>query len=222
MNAPSEPLLLQAMRASSMAGATGHTAAVAHLCAALDEAFDACRTPGKPGTPADPSRCAAFARGVRAALAQALADPTLVTVAQREGSAEKYRRHLIAADPHGRYAVASLVWQPGQASPIHAHHTWCGYAVLEGTLTEMLYAWDEARQGAEVVRAHLRAAGAINFGGRGRANIHRLFNGSASTCISLHVYGVSGGQFATHVNDIVPLVASETCARDAAVQAIAV
>ncbi|MFC4705303.1 MULTISPECIES: cysteine dioxygenase family protein [Paraburkholderia] len=215
------------MRASGMvnaAGAAEHEAAVARLCAALDAAFDVCRASGEPGTPADPdpSRSGAFARGVRAALAAALADPALVTAAQREGSAEKYRRHLIAADPLGRYAVASLVWQPGQASPIHAHHTWCGYAVLEGTLTEKLYAWDEVRQGADVVRAHPRAAGAISFGGRGRANIHRLSNESASTCVSLHVYGVSGEQFATHVNDIVPLLAAETHTQDATVLAHAV
>ncbi len=227
MNAPSEPILLQAMRTSGMANAAGaaeHEAAVARLCAALDAAFDAGRHSGERGTPADSglSRSGAFARGVRAALAQALADPALVTAAQREGSAEKYRRHLIAADPLGRYAVASLVWQPGQASPIHAHHTWCGYAVLEGTLTEMLYVWDEARQGADVVRAHPRAAGAISFGGRGRANIHRLSNGSAGACVSLHVYGVSGEQFATHVNDIVPLVNAETHASDTMVLAHAV
>ncbi|MFX1672635.1 cysteine dioxygenase family protein [Paraburkholderia sp. A2WS-5] len=224
MNVPSEPLLLQAMRVSGRANAAdaaGHGAAVARLCAALDAAFDAWGHAREPGTPAesDPSRSGAFARGVRAALARALADPALVTAAQREGNAEKYRRHLITADPLGRYAVATLVWQPGQASPIHAHHTWCGYAVLEGTLTEMLYVWDEARQGADVVRANPRAAGAISFGGCGRTNIHRLSNGSGRACVSLHVYGVSGEQLATHVNDIVPLVRAETCTQDATVPA---
>lgn len=215
MNAPSEPLLLEAIRASGMADVAAtaheHADAVARLCAALDAAFDAFHTQGKPDASTDPSRRGAFARGVRAALSQALADPALVTAAQREGNAETYRRHLIAADPHGRYAVAALVWQPGHASPIHAHHTWCGYAVLDGTLTETLYAWDEARQGADTVRAHPRAAGAISFGGRGRTNIHRLSNDSAGTCVSLHVYGVSEAQIATHVNDVVPLVSSEAC-----------
>lgn len=222
MNAPSEPLLLQAILAASPAhAARQHAAAVARLCGALDAAFDACATQSSPDTPADPSRCAAFARGVRAALAEALADPALVTAAQREGSDETYRRHLIAADPLGHYAVAALVWQPGHASPIHAHHTWCGYAVLEGTLTETLYTWDEARQGAEFVRAHPRAAGAISFGGRGRANIHRLSNGSTGTCVSLHVYGVSEQQMATHVNDVVPLLTGAACTLDTPGEAIA-
>jgi predicted metal-dependent enzyme (double-stranded beta helix superfamily) len=195
MNAPAELALLSAVHTAQR-----HADAVARLCTALDAAFEACSTPG------DPSRCARFARDLRAALTRALADPALVTPAQREGSTEKYRRHLIAADSRGRYTVAALVWQPGQASPIHAHHTWCGYTVLEGTLTETLYAWDDVRQGADVVRSHPRASGAVSFGGRGRANIHRLSNGSAAQAVSLHVYGVPGEHIATQVNDVLPLV----------------
>ena len=195
MNAPAELALLSA----AVHAAEHHAAAVARLCAALDAAFEACATPG------DPSRCARFARDMRAVLAGALADPALVTAAQREGSADTYRRHLIATDSRGRYTVAALVWQPGQASPIHAHQTWCGYAVLEGTLTETLYRWDEARHGAEVFRSHPRASGALAFGGRGRTNIHRLSNGSGAQAVSLHIYGVSGEDIATHVNDVLPL-----------------
>lgn len=199
MNAPAELALLSAVQT-----AEHHAAAVARLCAALDAAFEDCKTPD------DPSRCARFARDMRAALTQALADPALVTPAQREGSAQSYRRHLIAADNRGRYTVASLVWQPGQASPIHAHHTWCGYAVLEGTLTETLYAWDDACQGAGLVRSHPRTSGAVSFGGRGRANIHRLGNGSGAQAVSLHVYGVPGEHIATRVNDVLALARQTT------------
>jgi len=194
MYAPAELALLSAVHT-----AEHHALAVARLCAALDAAFEAC------ATPADPSRCARFAHEVREALTRALADPALVTPAQREGCTHTYRRHLIATDSRGRYTVASLVWQPGHASPIHAHHTWCGYAVLEGTLTETRYAWDDARQGADVVRSHPRASGAVSFGGRGRANIHRLSNGSAAQAVSLHIYGVPGEHIATQVNDVLPL-----------------
>lgn len=194
MNSPAEPIFLRAGHA-----AADHEAAVARLRAALDAAFDTC------ATPTDPSHCAAFARGMRAALAQALAEPALVMSAQREGSDANYRRHLVAADPAGRYTVAALVWQPGQASPIHAHHTWCGYAVLEGTLTETLYAWDDLLGGASAVRAHPRAPGAVSFGGRGRGAIHRLSNGGNAQAVSLHVYGVDAACISTHVNDVVPL-----------------
>ncbi|MEX3690742.1 cysteine dioxygenase [Paraburkholderia sp. BR14263] len=195
MNAPAELALLSAFHTAEQ-----HAAAVARFTAALDAAFDACATPG------DPSRCARFARGLRAALTRALADPALVTPAQREGSAHTYRRHVIAADRRGRYTVAALVWQPGHASPIHAHHTWCGYAVLDGTLTETLYAWDDSRQGADVMRSHRRASGAVSFGGRGRTSIHRLSNGSDAQAVSLHVYGVAAEHISTQVNDVLPLV----------------
>lgn len=200
MNAPTDPARL-------LATASDHEAAVARLCAALDAAFDACSTPG------EPSHCPLFAHGVRAALSLALADPALVTPAQREGCATRYRRHLIAACPQGRYSVAALVWLPGQASPIHAHRTWCGYTVLQGTLTETLYRWDNARDGATVLRSHARAAGAVAFGGRGRAAIHRLSRAvgdAAQPCVSLHVYGVQAEQIANGVNDIVPLVTLHT------------
>ncbi len=81
-----------------------------------------------------------------------LRTPRCSTPAQREGSSENYRRHLLAADPHGRYAIAALVWQPHQASPVHAHHTWCGYAVIDGALSETVFEWNEREQCASAER----------------------------------------------------------------------
>ncbi|WP_322009510.1 cysteine dioxygenase family protein [Paraburkholderia sp. J12] len=198
MNFPAEPAFFRADPTAHAAG--GHEAAVARLRAALDAAFAACTTP------ADPSRCTRFAQALRASLGKALADCALVTAAEREGCETTYRRHLILDDPEARYAVAALVWQPGQASPVHAHHTWCGYAVLEGTLTETIYTWDEARAGAVALRAHPRAPGAVSFGGRGRHGIHRLANESGAAAVSLHIYGVSAARMATDVNDVLPLL----------------
>ncbi|MBN3754576.1 cysteine dioxygenase [Paraburkholderia sp. Tr-20389] len=173
--------------------------ALARLCNALDAAFDAC------ADALDPSQHASFARAVRAALAEAAADPALLTDAQREASTACYRRHLLAADPDGRYAIAALVWMPGQASPIHAHHTWCGYAVIDGTLTETLYDWQADDDCATPVREQSREPGAVSFTRSGRTCIHRLGNGSDSAAVSLHIYGVSGEQISTHVNDVVRL-----------------
>ncbi|MDE1184598.1 cysteine dioxygenase family protein [Paraburkholderia sp.] len=178
------------------------------LCAALDAAFDAASDSAFD----DP----AFGAAVRAALAQAVADPALLTSAQREGAAATYRRHLLAADPRGRYAIASLVWMPGQASPVHAHHTWCGYAVIDGTLTESVYRWDDARQCADEIRSHPRTTGAVSFAPGGRDGVHRLMNvadaDTGAAAVSLHIYGVSGEQIATHVNDVVAVAPRETMA----------
>ena len=127
----------------------GRNAPLTRLCGALDAIFDACaHSP-------EPSDSPFFARSMRIALADAAANPDLLTATQREGSLEKYRRHLLAADPHGRYAIAALVWLPQQASPVHAHHTWCGYRVVMGTLTEELFDWVGEDTCAAVARAAL-------------------------------------------------------------------
>src|SRR6185437_16725143 len=129
-------------------------APLARLCATLDAIFEASEH-----SP-EPSDSAFFARAMRSALAEAAADPAFLTPAQREGSAQTYRRHLLAADPRGRYAIAALVWHPRQASPVHAHHTWCGYAVLEGKLTETMFEWNGAQHCASAIRTHTRRQGA--------------------------------------------------------------
>jgi len=174
-------------------------AAIDRLRAALDAAFAAVPDGADPSS----TQCAEFARLMRAALAQASAEDILLTPAQCEGAPNCYRRHLLIADPQGRYAAAALVWQPGQASPVHGHHTWCGYAVLHGVLQETQYSWDEATDCASALRTQLRPAGAVSYVRAGLSAIHRLANASSRPAISLHVYGVAGEQLATHVNRLV-------------------
>jgi predicted metal-dependent enzyme (double-stranded beta helix superfamily) len=195
-----EPCPLEAA-AESDAGAPANPA-LGRFCAALDAAFRAA------AHAAEPSHSAEFARRVRAALAQAAADEALLTPAQREGSVDGYRRHLLAADPRGRYALVALVWQPGQASPVHAHHTWCGYAVIDGALTETVYDWNEAAGCATEARTHPRETGAVSYVRAGTTGIHKLGNRGAAPAVSLHLYGVPGRQIATHVNDLVRVEAA--------------
>jgi predicted metal-dependent enzyme (double-stranded beta helix superfamily) len=146
-----------------------------------------------------------FMQDVRAALAGLSGEAELLSRAQRESRPDAYTRHLLFADPLGRYAVAALVWRPGQMSPIHGHHTWCAYTVIEGTLTETLFSWDTHAHRAVETRQHARVCGAVSVVGAGRGAIHRLGNASAAgkTAISVHVYGVTGAQISTHVNDVV-------------------
>jgi predicted metal-dependent enzyme (double-stranded beta helix superfamily) len=184
-------------RADTAAPPAHRNAPLTRLCDALDAIFEACaHFP-------EPSDSSFFARSMRIALAEAAAEPALLTAEQRAGSTENYRRHLLAADPHGRYAIAALVWQPQQASPVHGHHTWCGYAVLNGTLSETVFEWNSARHCASATRTQARKSGAVSFVRGGRRGIHQLGNRSDATAVSLHIYGVSGAQIATHVNDIV-------------------
>ncbi|WP_158936614.1 cysteine dioxygenase family protein [Burkholderia sp. S171] len=156
----------------------------------------------------DPSS-ARFALSVRSALNGLAREAGLLSDAQREGGLDCYRRHLLVADPLGRYAVAALVWQAGQESPVHGHHTWCAYTVIEGTLSETLFAWDPDTHRAVQTRRHERAHGAVSFVGAGRAAIHQLGNASVKgrTAVSIHVYGVPAARISTHVNDLVTVAA---------------
>lgn len=170
------------------------SAALEQLCREIDAAFAV----------ADTGPHASFGERVRLALQRAIADPALLRLDQRIGNPLNYRRHLLAADPLNRYAIAALVWEPGQASPVHGHRTWCGYAVIDGTLEETLYRWDALEHRAIETRRHPRARGAVSYVDAGRGAIHQLGNpaDAAARAVSLHVYGVAGEQIATHVNDL--------------------
>lgn len=170
------------------------SAALEQLCREIDAAFEAAET--APG--------ASFGQRVRLALQRAIAGPDLLRPDQRTSNAQAYCRHLLAADPLNRYAIAALVWEPGQASPVHGHRTWCGYAVIEGTLEETLYRWDPLEHCAVATRRHARAPGAVSYVDAGRGAIHQLGNPADATAraVSLHIYGVAGAQIATHVNDL--------------------
>jgi predicted metal-dependent enzyme (double-stranded beta helix superfamily) len=195
------PMHHRATTASSSAG-------VAKFCTALDGAFEAAAVVDQP------SHCARFVRALRAALARAATDEWPLTPAQREGSCDGYCRHLLAADAAGRYALVALVWQPGQTSPIHAHHTWCGYTVLSGTLTETLYDWNAALGCALPARDQHRTPGAVSYTAAGMSSIHRLHNASTDVAVSLHVYGVSAAQVATHVNNVVRIATPANATSD--------
>ena len=120
-----------------------------------------------------------------------------------------YSRHVLHADPQGRFTVVALVCAPGQASPVHAHYTWCAYRVLSGVLTETHYAWDAAAGHAYPFNSLSRAAGQSVCGHAGLELIHRLGNASqdeSMPAVSLHVYGIDSERVSTHVNRVLASV----------------
>lgn len=143
------------------------------------------------------------------ALTAAAADPALLAAEQCRPHAECYARHVLYADPAGRFTVLALVWGAGQFSPSHAHQTWCAYAVRSGVLNETLYAYDDATGLARPSCAATRTAGYACFADGGLDQIHRLGNAGGEPAISIHVYGVARDRIATHVNRIVEVAPPE-------------
>jgi predicted metal-dependent enzyme (double-stranded beta helix superfamily) len=142
---------------------------------------------------------AGFAAAVTTALGAAVSHSDWLQDSQRRPGATGYQRHLLHADPQDRYTVVSLVWDHGQDSPIHAHHTWCGVAVYSGSLSETFYAGDGGA--LQPLRSITRAPGSVSFD-TGGAGIHRIGNPGEGIAVSIHVYGIGASRIATGVNRV--------------------
>lgn len=132
-------------------------------------------------------------------IGQHAADPFLLLGRDCPCRAETYVRHLLHEDAEKGWAVAALVWRPGQMSPVHAHNAWCAVGVHRGVLTETFY-----EPGALPVPCGtaLRRPGDTTFGPARPDAIHRLANLGTETAISIHAYGLPYGRFSTDLNRI--------------------
>ncbi|MEO3472842.1 cysteine dioxygenase family protein [Roseomonas sp. CAU 1739] len=134
-------------------------------------------------------------------LGQFAVDPLLLLGRDCPGRAETYVRHLLHEDAEDGWAVAALVWRPGQMSPVHAHNAWCAVGVHRGVLTETFYE-APAQDGAppSLSGIALRRPGDVTFGPARADAIHRLANLGTETAISIHAYGLPYGRFCTDLN----------------------
>jgi predicted metal-dependent enzyme (double-stranded beta helix superfamily) len=140
-------------------------------------------------------------RAIRAALQEATAGERWLPAERRRANHERYARHLLYGDPAGRFSILSLVWDHGQESPIHGHHTWCAVGVYDGELTETRYREGYGGRAPVEIGAERRAAGSLSFDPP-RSAIHRIANRSGGVAISLHVYGVAPERISTGVNRV--------------------
>lgn len=131
-------------------------------------------------------------------------DPALLTPAQCTGASDHYARHILHADPAGRFTVVAIVWGPGQQSTVHAHYTWCAYRIFSGHLEEDHYRWDAEHACARHTETVARDPGQTSFGHAGLEQIHRVRNASGEPAISIHVYGIDAARIGTHVNRPTP------------------
>lgn len=112
----------------------------------------------------------------------------------RIGSNDNYARHLLHKDPRNRFVVMSLVWMPGQATPIHDHSCWGAMGMIENSLEEVCY--DRKDDGSDPQRADLVQSrhsqvgpGTVAYLLPPYEEIHRIGNNTGKPTISLHIYG---------------------------------
>ncbi len=106
----------------------------------------------------------------------------------RAAGEDTYRRHVLYADPLGRFTVLSVVWQPGQGTPVHGHTAWGAAGVYSGTPSVANYRL--ARDGTvELACEAVCAPGDVTCVQPGIDYPHRVRNASDDVAITIHTYG---------------------------------
>lgn len=96
-------------------------------------------------------------------------------------------RYLLYKDPDFGFVVMMLVWNRGQATPIHAHGTWGVEAVIKNKVRVTSYSCDdhEAREMGSVVLP----TGAVAYVLPPDADIHKVEHFGDGQAITVHIYG---------------------------------
>lgn len=107
---------------------------------------------------------------------------------------DHYARHLVHVDRKRRFIVVSIVWGPGQGTPIHDHATWGVAGVVSGELKVTNYyriddgkspGFAELREASAIVAPR----GTVTYVLPPNEEIHKMENVSDQPTITLHVYG---------------------------------
>jgi predicted metal-dependent enzyme (double-stranded beta helix superfamily) len=102
-----------------------------------------------------------------------------------------YAQHVVHVAEAGGFSVCSLVWLPGQFTPIHDHVAWCVVGVYEGAERETLYRLEQTEAGQHLDVIHIgemSAGNAAGFPADGN-DLHQVANSTDGLAISIHVYG---------------------------------
>ena len=145
-----------------------------------------------------------IAAAVQARLPELLADPSFLAPEYREPWPDRYRSHLLVVAPTRRFSVVSMVWLPGQVTPIHDHICWCVVGVLQGLERERRYSLHERPADGErwlvpledetVTPGHTCALIPPD------ENIHQVRNAGDGLAISIHVYGENIAVYGSSIN----------------------
>ena len=117
---------------------------------------------------------------------------------------DHYARNLVFDDAQTGLSLYTLVWNPGQWTPIHDHGTWGVVGILEGRLDEQGYVRNDPDQGPDrhsgidLQRAGLvlLSPGSVSTFVPNPDHIHKT--GCAEDqphCVSLHLYGRAMNSF---------------------------
>lgn len=129
---------------------------------------------------------------VAEALAPLLAEPDLLLESQQVPDPQWYKKHRLYADPAGRFTLLALIWEPGQGTVIHGHTAWCSVGVYRGQPNVVCYDCTECDDGSHTAAETSDRqfdVGALCAVRPGLDDVHRIYNATDETVITLHAYG---------------------------------
>jgi predicted metal-dependent enzyme (double-stranded beta helix superfamily) len=125
-------------------------------------------------------------------LPRLLHNPRLLSPEQRASSSQTYRRHVLFVDPEGRFSILALVWEAGQATPVHNHPCWSVAGVYTGELRETAYRkLDDSGGNPRLISTGVSHyhQGDVLYLNSLDSNLHRLDNPTEKIAISIHIFG---------------------------------
>ena len=126
-----------------------------------------------------------------------------------QSEAGHYARNLVYAADDAGLSLYTLVWRPGQWTPVHDHGTWGVVGVVEGQLEEQSYMRTDPDQSANRhagIDLHrgglvLLSPGSVSTFVPNPDHIHRTgCPDHLPRCVSLHLYGRAMNSF--HCYDV--------------------
>lgn len=146
-------------------------------------------------------RPSARAAEVAEALRELLRSGDVLGPEHMEPAPDGYRQHVVHVDPLSRFSIVSLVWLPGQQTPVHDHVCWCVVGVLQGREEEICYELDEAGVPRQRSTSH-NTAGEVCWLVPPNRDVHRVRNNGDGLAVSIHVYGADIGKLGTSINRV--------------------
>ena len=127
------------------------------------------------------------------ALKPVLAVKDLLAPCLRTPDEDWYCKHILYACPEKHFTLLALVWLPGQGTVIHGHTAWGAVGVYEGCPNVAVYDCREIEDGrheATEIKDIRCKPGDVALVRPGLKDVHRIYNATDETMITLHAYGL--------------------------------
>ena len=134
----------------------------------------------------------ALSATAKASLRGFICEPELLHPAHKQGASDSHRRHLLYAAPDSSFSIISVVWNPGQFTPVHGHTAWGASGVYAGQPCCESYKLCETSPSVFNLRHNMTLRlqpGDIATVEPGIDDAHRIGNDTLTRCITVHIYG---------------------------------